>query len=109
MVGVITGWDVLAHPIATIQCFGWRVFFKAVAPWQGRPFLSLVRDAGFLTPSVSSVPTILDRCIVLELRAKRIYAALANALDDQGLAGPFFAGLAEQEQYHRSLLCHKTR
>jgi hypothetical protein len=104
MVGVITGWDILAHPISTVRCFGWRVFFKAVAPWQGRTFLSVVRDAGFLAPSASSVPIILERCIALELRAKRIYRALAKALDDQGLAGPFFAGLVEQEQYHVDLL-----
>ena len=104
MVGVITGWDILAHPISTIRCFGWQVFFKAVAPWQGRTFLSVVRDAGFLTPSGSSVPMILERCIALELRAKRIYRALAKALDDQGLAGPFFAGLVEQEQHHVDLL-----
>jgi hypothetical protein len=104
MVGVITSWDILAHPISTIRCFGWQVFFKAVAPWQGRTFLSVVRDAGFLTPSGSSVPTILEWCIALELRAKRIYRALAKAFDDQGLVGPFFAGLVEQEQYHADLL-----
>jgi ferritin len=53
---------------------------------------------------VSKIPTILERCISLELRAKRIYTILANALDDQGLVGPFFAGLAQQEQYHADLL-----
>jgi hypothetical protein len=104
MVGVITGWDILAHPITIIQYFGWRVFFKAVVPWHDTPFLSLVRDAGFQKPAVSSVPTILERCVGLELRAKRIYGVLAKALDDQGLVGPFFAGLAVQEQYHADLL-----
>jgi len=104
MVGVITSWHILSHPITTIRCFGWQVFFKAVGPWQDRTFLSVVRDAGFLAPSTSSVPTILERCIVLELRAKRIYQVLATALDDQGLVGPFFAGLVEQEQYHADLL-----
>jgi hypothetical protein len=104
MVGAITSLDILAHPITTIRCFGWRVFFRAVVPWRDTPFLSLVRDAGFLNPSESSVSTILERCIGLELRAKRIYTALAKALDDQGVVGPFFAGLAEQEQYHADLL-----
>ena len=104
MVGVITSWDVLAHPIATIRCFGWQVFFKAVAPWRGRTFLSLLQSAAFPRAATSNVPTILERCIGLELRAKRIYTALAKALDDQGLVGPFFAGLAEQEQYHVDLL-----
>ena len=104
MVGAITSWDIIAHPISTIQCFGWRVFFKAIIPWHDTPFLSLVRDAGFLGASMSSVPTILERCVALELRAKRIYRALAKTFDDQGLVGPFFAGLVEQEQYHVDLL-----
>lgn len=104
MVGVITSLDILAHPIVTIQCFGWLVFFKAVVPWRDTPFLSLVRDSRFMKPTVSSVPSILERCIELELRAMRIYRILAKALDDQGLVGPFFAGLVEQEQYHADLL-----
>ena len=47
MVGVINAWDILAHPVATIRSFGWRVFFRAIGPWQSRPFLSLLRDAGY--------------------------------------------------------------
>ena len=30
MVGVISHWDILAHPVVTIRAFGWRVFFRAV-------------------------------------------------------------------------------
>ncbi len=104
MVGVITSWDILAHPISTIRCFGWRVFFGAVAPWHDKPFLSLLQAAGFLRAGTSEVPTILERCIALELRAKRIYKALAKTFNDHGLVGPFFAGLAEQEQHHADLL-----
>jgi hypothetical protein len=103
MVGVITTWDILAHPISTIRCFGWQVFFKAVAPWHDGTFLSLLRDAGYFG-AVSNVPTVLHRCIVLEQRAKRIYEILAAALSDQGVVGQFFAGLAVQEQYHADLL-----
>ena len=104
MTGAIGAWDVVAHPVATVRCFGWQVFFKAVAPWQGRTFLSLLRSAAFPKAAASNVPTILERCIGLELRAKRIYTALARAFDDQELVGPFFAGLAVQEQYHADLL-----
>jgi hypothetical protein len=104
MVGVITSWDILAHPILTIRCFGWLIFFRAVAPWHDRPFLSIVQSAGFFGAAVGDVPRILERCIDLELRAKRIYKALAKAFGDEGLLGPFFAGLAEQEQYHADLL-----
>jgi hypothetical protein len=104
MVGVITSLDILAHPISTIRCFGWRVFFNAVDPSQDRTFLSLLQDAGYFGATASKVPTILERCIALELRAKVIYHALAKAFSDHGLVGPFFAGLAEQEQFHADLL-----
>ena len=87
MVGVITSWDILAHPILTIRCFGWQVFFRAVVPWHDGPFLSLVRDAGFLAASVSSVPTILERCIALELRAKRIYQGPGESLQRPRIGG----------------------
>jgi hypothetical protein len=104
MVGAISKWDILAHPIVTIGCFGWRVFFRAVAPWHDKTFLSLLQDAGCFGTAVSGVPTILERCIGLELRAKRVYAALANAFRQHGLVGPFFAGLVQQEQHHADLL-----
>jgi hypothetical protein len=104
MVGAITGWDILAHPVATIRCFGWHVFLRAVAPWQGKAFLSLLPPAAFTDHMALDVNTILERCIDLELRAKRIYRTVASALDDQGLVAPFFNGLADQEQYHADLL-----
>ena len=104
MVGIIRGWDILAHPVVTIRCFGWQVFFKAIAPWQGKTFVSLLQSAAFPKAATSNVPSILERCIALELRAKQIYRVLAKVLDDQGLAGPFFAGLVEQEQQHVDLL-----
>ncbi len=104
MVGVITQWDILAHPVATVRCFGWQVFFKAIAPWQGKTFLSILRSTTFPRATTSNIPTILGRCIGLELRAKRIYKALAKAFDDQELVGSFFAGLAEHERYHADLL-----
>ena len=104
MVGVIRGWDILAHPIATIRCFGWRVFFQAVAPWQTRTFLSIVTSGGFPNATAPGIAAILERCIDLEMRAKRIYSALATALEDEGVVAPFFAGLAVQEQYHADLL-----
>ena len=104
MVGVITRSDILAHPLATIRSFGWGVFFRAIAPWQSKSFLSLLQDSGHLATAASKLPAILERCVGLELRAKRIYKALASTFADEGLVGPFFAGLAEQEQYHADLL-----
>jgi hypothetical protein len=104
MVGVIGTWDILAHPVVTIRCFGWGVFFRAVVSWQGGTFLSLLQDTGRFRAAASKVPNILERCIDLEMRSKQIYKTLAKAFNDQGLVGPFFAGLAEQEQYHADLL-----
>ena len=104
MVGAITSLDVLTHPVSTIQCFGWRVFFRAVAPWNDQTFLSVLQDAGFLGGGVSTVPSILERCIALELRAKRIYNVLAGTFANDDSVGPFFSGLAEQEQHHADLL-----
>jgi len=104
MVGAITSRDILAHPISTIQCFGWSVFFRAVTGRREQTFLSLLQDAGFFQEAVSEVPTILARCIALELQAKRIYEGFAKRFSERGLVGPFFAGLAEQEQHHADLL-----
>jgi len=70
-----------------------------------RRAVSFPRDGcRFLRAVASNRPRILERCIDLELRAKRIYKALGKAFGDQGLVGPFFAGLADQEQYHADLL-----
>lgn len=104
MVGVIRSWDVFAHPIATIRCFGWQVFFRAVVPWQGKTFLGLLQEAGYFRTAASEASTILERCIGLELRAKRIYKALARAFSDDGLMEPFLHGLVQHEQYHADLL-----
>lgn len=106
MVGVIQTWDILAHPVVTIRCFGWGVFFRAVVPWQGGTFLSLLQDTGRFRAAASKLPTILQRCIDLEMRSRQIYKTLAKACSDQGqgLIGAFFAGLVEQEQYHADLL-----
>ncbi|MBN2476374.1 MAG: hypothetical protein JXB62_17305 [Pirellulales bacterium] len=108
MVGAITTWDVLLHPVATVQCFGWRIFFRAVFPLQRTTFLSLLQNADFFVAAAAKSPVILGRCIGLELRAKRIYAAFAKALADDpvetGSASRFFHTLAEQEQEHADLL-----
>ncbi len=104
MIGVITTWDVLAHPLCTIRCFGWGIFFRAVTPGGERTFLSLLQDAGFFAVPASKVPTILERCIALEQRAKGVYNVLAEAFAEQEEISQFFAGLASQEQYHADLL-----
>jgi rubrerythrin len=100
MVGVIRRWDILAHPLATIRCFGWPIFFRALFAGDNKTFLSLL-PATAAPPEVASL---LQRCIELELRAKRIYTALAKTFTGIGLAAPFFATLAKEEQDHADLL-----
>jgi len=75
-----------------------------VAPWNKRAFLSVLRESGLLGAIGSHVPAVLERCAGLELRAKRIYAALGRAFDDHPQAGLFFRDLAFQEQEHADLL-----
>jgi hypothetical protein len=101
MVGVIGHWDVLAHPVATIRCFGWPIFFQALFAGQGKTFLSLVFEGHVPT---TKVPSLLERCISLELRAERAYIALSRALEDQEPVSVFFAALAQQERDHADLL-----
>jgi hypothetical protein len=104
MVGVIGTWDILVHPIETIRCFGWRVFFKAVFSWHSKTFLSLLREADLFAAAGSTVPELFERCLGLELQAKRIYAALARVFAETEATRQFFEVLAQQEQEHADLL-----
>lgn len=110
MVGVIRRWDILAHPVVTIRCFGWPVFFKALTAGRGQTFLSLLCEAGALRPPAVEVPELLGRCVELELRAQRIYETLARRYADRDPVRRFFETLAEQERSHGELLelCRET-
>jgi hypothetical protein len=104
MIGVICGRDILAHPIVTIRCFGWRTFFQALFAGRRRTFLSLLQQAGRPQESAAKLPALVDRCIELELRARRVYAAFARAFAAWPTAGQFFDTVARQEQEHAELL-----
>ncbi|MBN2215875.1 MAG: hypothetical protein JW719_00725 [Pirellulales bacterium] len=104
MVGAITSWDVLFHPVATVHCFGWQVFLRALSPWHETTFLSLLREANFFGAATSPFTGVLERCIDLELRAERIYSAFAQQFDQPERIRRFFASLAAQEQEHADLL-----
>lgn len=110
MVGVISKRDILAHPVVTIRCFGWPVFFKALVAGRGQTFLSLLCEAGALRPATVEVPELLGHCIELELRAGRIYERLAQQFAGQDRVRRFFQTLAEQERSHAELLelCRQT-
>jgi hypothetical protein len=104
MIGCITDREILFHPVITIGCFGWRVFFMALFQSQGRTFLSLLVESEVVGRHVPRLATMVDRCVQLELRAKRLYEMLAARFSDQPEASRFFATLAEQEQTHAELL-----
>jgi rubrerythrin len=102
MVGVICKRDILVHPFVTIHCFGWPVFFRALVAGRNQTFLSLLTEPGLARPSTVQVPAVVERCIKLELRAKRIYEMLAQRFSDPTKG--FFQALARQEQAHAQLL-----
>jgi hypothetical protein len=103
MEGVICKRDILAHPIVTIRCFGWKVFYRALFAGPHQTFLSLLADT---LPSERhvNVPEILGRCADLELHLARVYQQLARHFSAMGPTSDFFDTLARQEQNHASLL-----
>jgi hypothetical protein len=104
MVGAITKRDILAHPLVTIRCFGWRVFFRALLAGRQRTFLSVLAETEALQPAAESVADLVARCVELELKASRIYTALARRWVSQRPAHDFLLALADQEDLHAELL-----
>ncbi len=87
MVGAINKRDILSHPWVTIRCFGWRVFWRAIFARGDRTFLSLLTDSEVLKPAGEGVPEFVARCVELELKASRVYAALSTPVRAAG-GGP---------------------
>lgn len=104
MIGAICRQDILTHPVVTVRCFGWKVFFKALVAGQRQTFLSLLAETHVLPPVAEKVPELVDRCIGLELCAGRIYESLARRFDQPEPARRFFETLARQEKDHAELL-----
>jgi hypothetical protein len=104
MVGVIRTWDILSHPVVTIQCFGWGLFLRAVFMGQGQTFLSMLQKAQCPAPPASHEPELIERCIGLELQAKQIYESLAERFAISIPVSEFLAELARQEREHANLL-----
>ena len=104
MVGAINKRDILAHPLVTIHCFGWRVFFRAVCAGRQRTFLSVLSDMEVLKPAAENVVEFVARCVELELKASRVYTALARRCGHAAAAREFFVALAAQEDGHAELL-----
>lgn len=104
MVGAIRKRNILAHPIVTIRCFGWRVFVKALLASPGTTFLSLVTLAEPVKPTRKPWREPIERCCQLEMRGRHIYLELAERFSENTEACEFFTALANQEQEHYDLL-----
>ncbi len=104
MVGAIGKRDILAHPWVTVRCFGWRVFLRALVARRDTTFLSLLTDSEVLKPAGEGVPEFVARCVELELKASRIYSALARRFADQPGIRDFLAALSVEEDIHAELL-----
>lgn len=104
MIGAICRRDILSHPVVTVRCFGWKVFFRALIAGQHQTFLSLLTETPELQAPREKVPELVGRCIELELRAARVYELLTRRFDQPDPRKRFFATLARQEKDHADLL-----
>jgi hypothetical protein len=104
MVKAIGKLDVLAHPVLTIRCYGWRVFIRTLFARRDQTFLSILVASESSHPSVEKVFEIVRRCVRLEQTANRIYASLADKFSSYRLVREFFEVLARQEQEHAEIL-----
>jgi len=104
MKGVICRRHVIAHPLTTIQSFGWTVFFRALTAGPDRTFLSIVAPTLFEEPPPPAVSSLIERCVGLEVRAAAIYRRLAGKHGDTPPLASFFETLARHEQGHAELL-----
>ena len=84
MVGAICKWEVLSHPVVTIQCFGWVVFFRAVFAGPNETFLSLVAKAGVFEQPIKPVTQFIGRCVDLERRVMALYESLSRRFSRNG-------------------------
>lgn len=104
MVGAINKRDILAHPIITIRCFGWRVFVRALFARRETTFLTVLAEAEVLQPAADEVADFVARCVELELQASRIYTVLAKRFTGDTEVCEYFIQLARQEESHAELL-----
>jgi len=104
MVGIIRKRDILSHPLVTIRCFGWRVFFNSLFAGGNQTFLTLLRKSGVFDGKTAAAPKLVDASIQLELRAKRLYQLLTRRFAQAAMVRDFFATLSRQEQEHADLL-----
>lgn len=110
MQGAIRKRDIIAHPVITIECFGWEVFVRSLVARRRRTFLSVVGRNVFGPVVAAELPEFLARGRRLELRAMLLYRSLAQRFVGVRRVHQLFLDLARQEEYHAELLelCHAS-
>lgn len=103
MQGIIRKRDVVAHPVVTIQCFGWKLFFRTLIADHDRTFLELLGEDTFPKRGCRG-PNLVARSAGLERRAMGVYLTLARRNSEDAGLYAFFCTLAEQESSHAELL-----
>jgi hypothetical protein len=104
MLGVICKRDIFAHPVVTIQCFGWKVFFRCLVAGRDETFLGILAKVTLAPMPRIAVPELVGRCVELELCAMRLFEGLAARFADLPAVHEFFTTLAQQEKGHSELL-----
>ncbi len=109
MTGVICKKEVCSHPIVTIRCFGWKLFWHVLFASPNQTFLDLVAIHCQMTPPQVNVAKVIDRCIKLEQRANHLYYYLSLRMQHKKDLCIFLQNLADQEQEHAEILeiCRK--
>jgi hypothetical protein len=104
MIGVIRKRDVLRHPVATVQSFGWRVFLRTLRAGQNETFLSVVAEVQAAERVQLHFAPLMESAIACELRTMHVYLALAARFEHELPIKRFLSALASHEQGHAELL-----
>jgi rubrerythrin len=108
MLGAIKKHDIVAHPLLTIRCFGFRVLWKTLTAPSNSTFLTVLTANLAVKPAHHDANGVFSRCIELERMTQQIYVRLAERFPEAPEARRFFELLARQEEQHAELLgvCH---
>ncbi len=104
MIGVIRKRDILSHPITTIRCFGWWVFWRCLFAGRNQTFLSVLTQTRAFEPPIQPVVGFIARCVGLERQLMKVYESLSRQYAGNERAWDFFDHLAQQEKDHADLL-----
>jgi hypothetical protein len=102
VLGTIRRRHLVAHPVVTVRCFGWRIFARALVAGREQTFLSVLGASGLFVAEAEEAPDLVGRAAALERRARFLYDQLSLRFAEP--AARFFASLADQEAGHAELL-----